>query len=73
MKKVLFISVLASVLFSVQVSAKDVVASSHCPMTGAKGIGRGATFEAAVWNAIKACIANGGQSACCYKFTRKVS
>jgi hypothetical protein len=73
MKKVLFISILGSVLFSVQASSKDVVASSYCPMTGAKGIGHGATFEVAVGNAIKACIAKGGQSACCYKFTRKVS
>jgi hypothetical protein len=42
-------------------------------MTGAKGIGRGPTFKVAVGNAIKACIAKGGVSACCYKFTRKVS
>jgi hypothetical protein len=49
------------------------VASSFCPMTGVKGIGRGPTFETAVDNAIKACIAKGGVSSCCYKFTRKVS
>jgi hypothetical protein len=73
MKKVLFASLLASMLFSVQASAKDIVASSHCPMTGATGIGRGPTFEIAVDHAIKACIAKGGMSACCYKFTRKVS
>jgi hypothetical protein len=53
--------------------AKDIVASSHCPMTGVTGIGRGPTFEIAVDHAIKACMAKGGQSACCYKFTRKVS
>jgi hypothetical protein len=73
MKKILFASMLATALFSVQASAKDVVASSFCPMTHAKGIGRGPTFEIAVDNAIKACIAKGGVSACCYKFTRKVS
>lgn len=73
MKKVLFMSVLASLLFSVQALAKDVVASSSCPMTGAQGVGRGPTFEVAVGNAIKACIAKGGKSSCCYKFTRKVS
>jgi len=42
-------------------------------MTGVTGIGHGPTFEVAVDHAIKACIAKGGQSACCYKFTRKVS
>ena len=73
MKKILLASMLATALFSVQASAKDVVASSFCPMTGSKGIGRGPTFEAAVDNAIKACIAKGGVSSCCYKFTRRVS
>jgi hypothetical protein len=73
MKNVLFASLLASMLFSAQASAKDIVASSHCPMTGVTGIGRGPTFEIAVDHAIKACMAKGGQSACCYKFTRKVS
>jgi hypothetical protein len=73
MKNVLLISMLATVLFSVQASAKDTVASSHCPMTGATGMGRGPTFEVAVDRAIKACIAKGGVSSCCYKFTRKVS
>jgi hypothetical protein len=73
MQRVLFASMLASVLFSVQASAKDVVASSHCPMTGATGIGRGPTFEVAVDRAIKACMTKGGVPACCYKFTRKVS
>jgi opacity protein-like surface antigen len=72
MKKILFASLLTA-LFSSQALAKDVVASSYCPMTGAKGIGRGASFEVAVDLAIKACIAKGGVSACCYKFTRKVS
>jgi hypothetical protein len=42
-------------------------------MTNTKGIGRGPTFEVAVDRAIHACIAKGGVSACCYKFTRKVS
>jgi opacity protein-like surface antigen len=72
MKKLLFASLLTTLL-STQVLAKDVVASSYCPMTGAKGIGRGSSFEVAVDLAIKACIAKGGVSACCYKFTRKVS
>ena len=73
MKKVLFASIFASALFSAQALAKDVVASSHCPMTGVTGIGRGPSFEVAVDRAIKACIAKGGTSSCCYKFTRKVS
>jgi len=73
MKKALLMSLLATALFSVQASAKDVVASSFCPMTNTKGIGRGPTFEVAVDLAIKSCIAKGGVSACCYKFTRKVS
>jgi hypothetical protein len=73
MKKVLFMSVLASLLFSVQASAKDVVANAYCPMTGAQGVGHGPTFEVALGNAIKACIAKGGKSGCCQKFTRKVS
>jgi hypothetical protein len=72
MKKILFASLIAA-LSSTQAVAKDVVASSYCPMTGAKGIGRGPSFEVAVDLAIKACIAKGGVSACCYKFTRKVS
>ena len=73
MKKVVLLSLLASALFAVPASAKDVVASSFCPMTGTKGIGRGPTFEVAVDQAIKQCIAKGGVSSCCYKFTRKVS
>jgi len=60
-------------LFSVQASAKDIVASSYCPMAGVTGTGRGPTFEIAVDNAIKACIAKGGKSSCCNKFTRKIS
>ena len=73
MKKALLLSLLASALFSVEALAKDVVASSFCPMTNTKGIGRGPTFEVAVDLAIKSCIAKGGVSSCCYKFTRKVS
>ena len=72
-RRILFAFALVCVLCPVQASAKDVVARSHCPMTGATGIGRGPTFEIAVDLAIKACIAKGGQSACCYKFTRRVS
>jgi hypothetical protein len=73
MKKVLFMSMLASLLFSVHASAKDVVANAYCPMTGAQGVGHGPTYDAALGNAIKACIANGGKTGCCQKFTRKVS
>jgi hypothetical protein len=73
MKKALLVSLLATTLLSVQALAKDVVASSFCPMTGVKGIGRGPTFEVAVDLAIKACMAKGGVASCCYKFTRKVS
>ena len=73
MKKILLLSMFVTALFMAQAVAKDVVASSFCPMTGVKGIGRGPTFEIAVDQAIKACIAKGGVSSCCYKFTRKVS
>lgn len=72
MQKILVASLLVA-LFSAEALAKDVVASSYCPMTGVKGIGRGPSFEIAVDQAIKACIAKGGVSSCCYKFTRRVS
>jgi hypothetical protein len=72
-KKVILASFLGGMLISGQAFAKDVKASSHCPMTGVTGIGHGQTFEVAVQSAIKACIAKGGISSCCYKFTRKLS
>jgi len=73
MKGIIWVSLLVATMFSTQVWAADVVATSHCPMTGVTGTGRGPTFEVAVDRAIKACIAKGGQSSCCYKFTRRVS
>ena len=72
MQRLLLLTLLGLMLTSVQVSAKDVVARSFCPMTGVIGIGRGQTFEIAKDAAIKACISKGGQSTCCFKFVRQI-
>jgi hypothetical protein len=45
---------------------------SWCPMTKSSGTGKGATFEAAKSLAIQKCLANGGMTACCPKFTRQI-
>src|ERR1700693_2111340 len=72
MKRVLFLALVGCLISSVQVAAKDVVATSYCPMTGVLGTGRGKTFEVAKEAAIQACISKGGVSSCCYKFVRQV-
>jgi hypothetical protein len=41
-------------------------------MTHASGVGTGATFDVARDGAINACIAHGGQPACCNKFYRQI-
>jgi hypothetical protein len=72
MKRMLLVGIIASFAMCVQASAKDIQVKSWCPMTGAVGLGRGATFEAAKDAAIKACLNKGGQSACCNKFYRQI-
>ncbi|THD61134.1 MAG: hypothetical protein E7813_22065 [Bradyrhizobium sp.] len=71
MKRIFAIAVLA--LFgSNGAFAKEITVKSWCPMTKASGIGKGATLEVARELAIKKCLANGGLSSCCPKFTRQI-
>jgi hypothetical protein len=53
-------------------SPSNVAVSSHCPITGATGIGHGSTFESARAEAIRACVGKGGIFACCSKYTVKM-
>jgi hypothetical protein len=50
----------------------NIVVRSHCPITGATGIGRGLTFESAKTAAIGACISKGGVPACCVKHADRI-
>jgi hypothetical protein len=50
----------------------SVAVSSHCPITGATGIGHGTTFESARAEAIQSCVGKGGVLACCSKYTEKL-
>jgi hypothetical protein len=54
-------------------SPSDIAVSSHCPITGATGIGEGSTFESARAEAIRSCVGKGGIFACCSKYTEKIA
>jgi hypothetical protein len=71
MQRLFAISVIL-LLGSVAASGKDITVKSWCPMTKSSGTGKGATFEAAKSLAIQKCLANGGMTACCPKFTRQI-
>ena len=53
-------------------SFENIAVSSHCPITGATGIGRGPTFGSAKTAAIGACVAKGGIPSCCSKYTQRM-
>jgi hypothetical protein len=66
------IIVCVAVLGSGSAFAKDVKVKSWCPMTHAKGVGTGATFDIAKDRAIKSCLANGGMMMCCPNYVRQM-
>ncbi len=49
-----------------------IAVRSHCPITGATGIGRGSTLETARTAAIEACISRGGVPVCCQKHADRI-
>jgi hypothetical protein len=57
---------------SVHAGSATITARSHCPITGATGMGRGPTLEAAKTAAIGACISKGGVPVCCMKHVGRV-
>jgi hypothetical protein len=77
MKRAITFAFIAGLAVSGQALAKPAGANlitvrAWCPMTGASGVGRDAAWDGATKKAISACIANGGQPACCYKFNRQI-
>jgi hypothetical protein len=49
-----------------------IVVRSHCPITGATGIGRGTTLGQARTAAIEACVSKGGVPVCCMKHADRI-
>ena len=72
MKRLVTFVLIFSSLSITGVQAKAIKVKSWCPMTHASGVGTGATFDVARDGAITACIAHGGQPACCNKFYRQI-
>jgi hypothetical protein len=53
-------------------AAPVISVRSHCPITGATGVGRGPTLAAARSAAISACISKGGVPVCCVKHADRI-
>jgi hypothetical protein len=63
---------LSAITFSAGAYAKTFTVKSWCPKTGASGIGRAATYEAAREKAVNECLKKGGLMICCPNYVREL-